>query len=72
MRFFKVNEIYINLDNVLGFFIQYENIAGDEYWRVYAQIHGECVKVLEYSSEKQAKINLDLMMIAIQDGKDKY
>ena len=69
MRFFKVNGIYINLDNVNRFFIQQEI----DDWKIYADLcDGSCVKISEHNSEKQAKIDLDLIMTYIKEGKDEY
>ena len=62
MRFFKVNGMYINLDNVKRFFIE------SELWEIWA----DGIKIFECKSEKAAKCNLDLIMKYIKDGKEEY
>ena len=70
MRFFKVNGMYINLDNVTRFFIQEEGIDG---WKIYVRMYErECVELFRYNSKKIARANLDTMMRYIKEGKEEY
>ena len=70
MGFFKVNGMYINLDNVTRFFIQEESIND---WKAYVKMcEGEDIQLFTSFSEKIAKINLDVMMKYIKEGKEEY